>query len=397
MAITDIATTGGDARLDGQRSQTAFEQTLVKATQAEETANASANEKLLMERIQAAKPALEAKAARTEKRADELEDRLEAAREDPTVGELRLDILELRSTIADDRAEFFNGNVVSLSELEDHYKDDEPVDDVALLESELENATEAEAYFLKRADDLTTLASLVAKKGHDGWSEKLLARADTANQMALDATAGIEDYSAAIDAIKAEELPEVGAPVTNEEFILIQEALSATDFFGESQVNSARNVTSGELEAMRQIAVDLGADTADLEFFDFITESVPIQIVFVDGMAEDLGVFGATRGEASIPTGIGILLDSTFVDTNFDDGLSGINSVSAQGAEVFIHEATHVLQDFEIVEFSGEVGDGNPFPELEAGETVNELDGEDQATFIEQSAANYVKDTAVLG
>ena len=90
-------------------------------------------------------------------------------------------------------------------------------------------------------------------------------------------------------------------------------------------------------------------------------------------------------------------MDSTFVDTNFDDGLSGINNVSAQGAEVFMHEATHVLQDFEIIEFSGEVGDGDPLPELAAGETVNELDGEDQATFVELSAGDYIEDTAELG
>lgn len=397
MAITDVATTGGDAGLDGQRSQTAFEQTLTKATQAEETANSSANEKLLMERIQTAKSVREANAARAEKRADALEDRLEAAREDPKVDELRLDILELRSTIADDRAEFFNSSLDSLNELEDHYKDDEPVDEVAQLEIESEGLREREAYLLKRAEDLTTLASLVAEKGHDGWSEKLLIRADNASEQASATAAGIKNYDDAIAEIEGEQLPEVGSPVSNEEFVLIQEALSATDFFGESQVDSARNITSGELDAMRQVAIDLGADEADLEFFDFIAETVPIQIVFVDGMAEDLDVYGATRGEAAIPTGIGILMDSTFVDTNFDDGLSGINNVSAQGAEVFLYHSTQVLQDFEIIEFSGETGDGDPFPELAAGETVNELDGDDQATFVELSAGDYIEDTAVLG
>lgn len=397
MAIADTGNSVGDTSTPGQPNDLLFEQTLSNASQTGQSPNATANDELLKERTLAALAAAEAKAARAEKRADALESRLEAAHKDPGVSDQRLDILGLRASIADDRAEFFSDSAGSMEKLVDLYKDDEPVDDVAYLEVALENLVEGQAYFLKRAEDLTTLASLVAKKGHDGWSEKLLARADTASENAVETGKGIEIYRDALAEVKGEELPEVGSPVSNEEFVLIQEALSATDFFGDSQVDSARNITSGELDAMRQVAIDLGADEADLEFFDFIAETVPIQIVFVDGMAEDLDVYGATRGEAAIPTGIGILMDSTFVDTNFDDGLSGINNVSAQGAEVFLYHSTQVLQDFEIIEFSGEIGDGDPFPELAAGETVNELDGDDQATFVELSAGDYIEDTAVLG
>lgn len=393
MTISNVEIAGGDLIHDQQRSQIAFEQALTTAGQIA----GNEHKELMNERIESAESVLEGKVERAEKWAQTLEDRLEAARKDPTVDELRLEILELRTTIADERAEFLNGGLDDLNELKNIYASDEPVDDVAILENELENITEAEAYFLQRADNLRTLASLVAEKGNQGWSEKFLTRADKATEMAEQASEGIEHYSEAIDEIRGEALPEVGTPVTNDELLLIQGALAETDLFGESQVSSARNLTSGELAGMREIAIDLGADEADLEFFDFITETVPIQIVFVDGLVEDLGVFGATGGEASIPTGIGILLDSTFVDSNFDDGLSGLNSVSAHGAEVFIHEATHVLQDFEIIDYSGEVGDGDPFPELAAGATVNELDSEDQATFVELSAAEYVEDTAVLG
>lgn len=353
---------------------------------------------------------LEAKSEKAQDRADLFESRA-AEVTDPA----RVEILNKRAEISEDRAEFLLGNAESIGSLGEMFGN---ADDATTSDVRRDSMIDAVAYHEGRAADLTELSELVRENGNPEWADKILVRADQSNDYVetlsqslrqhydtpTDSTDNPVEVTPAPEELEPapEELEPVAVPwgpwLNADSVAAIQTQLNATEEFGTSVVDSVRDISQGEMEAIRDLAVELGADEADLEFFDFVSGELGIKVVFVDDLVSENGAFGAFGGEATIPEseGLGILLDSTFVDIDFDDGMSGINEVSAQGGEVFLHEATHILQAFGIVDFSGEVGDGDAIPELSSGETVGQLDGEDQASFVESFAGDFLEDTAVL-
>ncbi len=344
----------------------------------------------------------EKKAEKAQDKADSFESRA-AELNDPA----RAEILYKRAEINEERAQHLAEEAGAYSEITDGLAEGNL--DVEEIRQELpERLADRTAYYEERAADLTELSELVRENGNPAWADKLLARADRASGQAEFNSLNAERIAAFLETSETggeptvDEMPEAEAVdpwLSDAAVTTIQTELNGTEEFADSTVDSVRELSEGELGAIREVAIVLGADADDLAFLDFIVEEVGIRIVFVDNMVAQNNAFGAFGGEATIPEseGLGILLDSTFVDKNFDDGMSGENQVSAQGGEVFLHEATHILQSFGIVDFSGEVGDGDPMPELAAGESVNELDGEDQAVAVEMIAGDFIEDTAVLG
>jgi len=337
---------------------------------------------------------LEEKADKAEAKSDKFEARASEV-SDPD----RAKILEQRAEINQERSEF-------LREESDHAEEISQAIEVGgeTLEN-LEKAIptrmiERAAFFEERAADLTELSELVRETGNTVWADKILARADVSSEQSQELTSQSERLIELNPGYFDDPSAEAGDLwLSNDAVAAIQTELNETEEFAASVVDSARELSEGEEEAIREVALELGADPNDMAFLDFLIQEAGIKIVFVDNMVANNNAFGAFGGEASIPEseGLGILMDSHFVDENFDDGVSGENEVSAQGGEVFLHEATHILQSFGIIDFSGEVGDGNPLPELAAGETINELDGEDQAVVVEMMASDFIEDTAVLG
>ncbi len=336
---------------------------------------------------------LDNKAEKAQAKADAFESRSMEVK-DPA----RAEILAKRAEIQEDKAEHFARSADLVGELDDIHAGGLTAMN-EFYSTIPDKFLEGAAHYEERAADLLELSSLVRENGNPEWANRILTRADRATAYGEKLTQSAQEFS---------ELPVPGSgPVTpgeapwlsNDSVQAIQTQLNSTVEFESSVVNSVREISDGELDAIREVAIELGADEADMEFFDFLANDVGIRVVFVDDLVSENGAFGAFGGEATIPQneGLGILMDSTFVDVDFDNGASGINEVSAQGGEVFLHEATHILQSFGLVDFSGEVGDGNPAPELAAGETINELDGEDQAVVVETLAGDYLEDTEILG
>lgn len=167
---------------------------------------------------------------------------------------------------------------------------------------------------------------------------------------------------------------------------------SLTDMFEGSSFNSARELTAGEREALMQTAEALDAAPANLALLADALELFPPTISFVDGLTDatgDTSVLGLALGEANVPGALNIVMDSSLMDADFDDGVVE-NSIELEGesaARTMLHEFTHVLQAFGIVPNSGEAGDSDYEPELAAGVPVTDLDMEDQAEWVEDILA----------